>query len=243
MDADLVGASRLEPNREERRAGATLDHAEMRDRGYSRLAAARGPAPPVAAVPHELEADRSGVLGHLPFDDRDVFPLDLVPPKQLLKFPKRLPSPREDEHSGSVLVEAVDDPDERPLPVPILEVGVDTGEESVPLLRFGRNGQQPRGLLDEQHVAVFEENAKVRTNPAERRTVHVEADGLVFGDVGSRLAARGSLEIDAAGLHVFARLPPGKGESAGDELIEAHLGTIVSGKSRNTLLIDALLRE
>ena len=65
---------------------------------------------------------------------------------------ERRAAAREDERARGVLVEAVNDPGVRPAAVPMLEVVERPRPERVLLARLGRNREQARGLVDDEHV-------------------------------------------------------------------------------------------
>jgi len=226
MDADLMRPPRLEPEREERRSRHPADDAVVRHGAPPPLAARRRAAAAVARVPDEIEPDRAGIAGDASLDDRDVFPLDVVPAEELLEGAERLARPREDDRSGRLLVEAVDDADVRAAPVTVLQIGVHAREERVLLVGLGRQGQEPGGLVDDDQRRVLVEDDELRPDVPDGGPVDVEHDAGAVGDVAARLPADGAVDVDAPRLDVVARLAPRESVVARDALIEAHAAIV-----------------
>src|ERR1700693_3046519 len=119
MHADLVRASRFEMDRHEARASQAFDGLVAGHRGEAPLSGAGNPAPAVGPIAHEVGIERAGVRRLAP-DEGHVLALDFVALEDLLERPERFAAPREDERSGRVLVDPVDDADIRPAAVAVL---------------------------------------------------------------------------------------------------------------------------
>jgi hypothetical protein len=224
MDADLMRPSGFEPQRDERRGRHPPEDPPVRDGAPPFLAGPGGSPPPVSGVADEIEADRPRVGADPSLDDRHVLALDVVTPEELLESAERLPGTGEHDRARRLLVEAVHDADVGAAPIAVLEVGVDPGEQRVLLVRFGREGQQARRLVDDDERRVLVKDGELRPDVSDRRAIEVERDPRVVADLPARLAADRALDVDPSRLDVVARLASRQRMLAGDTLVEAHAG-------------------
>ena len=222
VDADLVRPSGFESERDERGRRHAPENAVMRDGTPAFFPRARRPAAAVARVADQIESDRPGVAGDVPFDDRHVLALDVVAAEELLESAERLPGAGEHDRARGVLVEPMDDADVGPPPIPVLEVRVHPGEKRVLLARFRREREKARGLVDDDERRILAEDEELRPDVSDGRSVDVERHARVVADLTPRLAADRAVDVDAARLHVIARLAARERVLASDSLIETH---------------------
>ena len=221
MNADLMRASRLQGDRDERRVPEPLEHAVMRHRASSPLTGGRDPAPAFAGVPHEIgvESSRSGEVS---LHERHVLPLDSVPAEELLKTVKRLPVARENDRAGSIPVDAVNDEGDRPAPVAMVQVVEHPGEQCVALTLGGGDRQEPGGLLYDQEVGVFDEYPEPRPDVMAGGPARMKRDGRVFGDLFSWFVAGRSGHVHPSRAHRFARRASREMEASRKGDVEPH---------------------
>lgn len=223
VDANLMRASGLETQRCQRGAREPPDDPVVSHGTPSGLARMRRATPPVPAVADEVEPDRSGFLVHRSLDESHVLALDVVPSEELLQAAEDIARSREDDRSGGLLVEPMDDADVRPLFVAVQQIRVDATQESVLFTRFGRKRQEPGRLVHDDEIGIFVKHHELRPNGSDGRTIHIETDGRVLVDVAARLAARQAPDIDASRFDVVLSFAPGQGMRAGNPLIETHV--------------------
>ena len=150
LDADLMAASGAERQREDRRVAAPRAHLIVRDRRLAR----RPRADPQGAILREPALERAARRADAPLHHRDVLALGRPRLELRLQMPLRLGRLRDDDEPGRVAVEAMDD--EGPARGPL-------GGEVVPEepvrgalpLALRRDGEETRGLVDHEEIAVL----------------------------------------------------------------------------------------
>ncbi len=229
VNADLVCAPRLELNRDQRSPPGPLDRPVSRHRAPSLLPAPSHAAAALSRIPDQIRIE-DAEAGQSPLHQRHVLPFDAMRSKEILEKPKRFPVAREDDRSGRVAVDPVNDEGDRPPAIAAVKVVEDSREKSVPLPGGSGNGEQPRGLVDDEQILVFEEHREPRLNSMARRAVRMERKSGLSGNLASRLVAR--LVVD-----VHAACPDGlPGRSAPEVPPERH-GGVEPHRARGTRIV------
>ena len=231
VNADLVRASRLGAHRDHRRVREPLERPVSRDRPAALLP---GPGDRAAQprLPDEVRVQRSGVPG-MPLDQGHVLALDRVLAKARLEGVERRAAAREHDRPRRVLVEAVDDARVGAAGVPVLEVVEGAAPEGVLFPRLGRDRQESRGLVHDEHVAVLVKHGEPRPDVPPHGAVPLKHETDVRLDGRARLVDDGAVDLDAAGPHGVARRSPRQGESDGDGLVQPH-GLVSRGTRTST---------
>ena len=161
VQADLMLAAGLEGQFEQGagRAEPLADH-EVRDRRQRRLAASGQPPPAGGVGVGDRCVDGAGVVGRSAHDQRDVLPVEGVRAEQLATGLMRFARQRHRQRARGVAVEPVQWPDVAAPAAPPFHVfahpvqhRVLVGGSSV----VGADRQQPRRLVEDQHVLVLVE--------------------------------------------------------------------------------------
>ena len=206
VNADLVRASRLELDRDQSRSPDPLERPVPRHRPSSLLPPPRHAAAALSRIPDQIGIEDTEA-GQSPLHQRHVLPFDAVPPKEILEKPKGFPVAREDHRSGRVAVDPMNHEGDRPTAIAAVKIVEDSREKGVPLPGGRRNGEQPRGLVHDEKILVFEEDREPRLNPMPCRAVGMERKSRLFGNLASRLIAWRAVDVYAAGTDGFPGRP------------------------------------
>lgn len=219
MNADLVGAPRLEATRDEAHAAETLEHLHV---GHGVLASSlRGvsaallvldaAAEPVTTIFDEvaLEARLTGDAVH----EREVATLDGVGAELRGKGLLGGPGACEHEEPARVFVDAVDDTEARTPSACTEAIGeecTDAALDRVFVRVVEGNGGDARGLLDHQDLRVGEDDLDRRALGALVRARRIWGyDDLGFrGDLLRPVGPDHPVDGDLASLHELARVAP-----------------------------------
>src|SRR6188472_2513903 len=220
MDADLMGPSGLEPDLEQRPSAEALAQLEPRD-GVARGLRVEGATRPVTPVAADGRRDPPGAGAGLADDERQVAPLDLAVADRPGEALVRLFGACDDEQSGGVAVEAVDDA--RPI-----RIAAGGAEREQPV-RQRRALVGPGGMDDEARRLVDDDQVLVLVDDRERELHRLELarlrelDGqLLTPGEPMALRSRPPVDEDGAGAHepLGERSCPDS-RDLGDDRIEA----------------------
>ncbi len=161
VDADLVGAARLEAARDERRGAQAGERLDVRHRALTRASLARRAAQSVTSIGDERALDPR--RPHVPVRERQVASVDRVSAKLRRERALRVEGPREHEQPRGLLVEALDYA-ERPLLAiaGARQQRADQLVERASLGRIERDGADPGGFVhhDDVVIDVYEDVAR-----------------------------------------------------------------------------------
>lgn len=230
VDPNLVRPARLQPARQQCVAREPLLDRDVGDGLLAGPGQRRAPAAAVAPVRDQSGADRPRrqVAG----DDREVAPHDRVVPELRPEFPFRQGRPGEADEPARLLVEPVDDPQERqPLGRPVQPVGdgplgqVLQGRVEpppllgpLPLLRVA-DGVHPRRLLDHDDmvVEVPDHEPFGVGGPGEGLRLAEQLDHLALLEPPGVVGADRVADLDPAGGDELLDLAPGRPTEPGPE--------------------------
>ena len=226
VDANLVRAPGFEPAGDKGSdVREMFDDPVVRDRVFTLGSLASDTAPEVAAISDKRHINGTHGLRNAAFDDREVLALDVVDREKLLEGTNRLGSAREGERAGGIHIKPVHHADERAgVAVANRQILRNAIDQGVALFLEGRNRQEPRGLVDDDHVAVFMQDPEFGRDHARLRPVGKESNGRLRTDFPSRLGADLAIDVDLPVANGVLRGASRKSEADGDEFIETKRG-------------------
>ncbi len=154
VDTDLVFASCLQPDLDERRPGPGFDDVDVSDGEFTCTRSVRG-IDPECGIFREMGTDRKIVWSDSALDDSNVSASRRVILELILKSFLGLNRFRENQKAGCLAVQPMHDEDfsRRPFPVRSLPQGGINGSRS---FRIRCHREEPGGLIDNDKAFVFE---------------------------------------------------------------------------------------
>jgi hypothetical protein len=212
VDADLMGAPRLEADVEQCVAGQELGDLEVRHRVARGLGVERhaGRLAPVAA---DRRLDPPPPRTRKAADEGEVLPLDRPLAEQALQPSMSLLRPCDDEQARRVAIESVDDAG----PVRVVSAGRTSPQalhERAPAAPRSRVDDDAGGLVDDEQVLVLEGDSQRDVLALERlrRGLRLELDVL---STGQPVALRPGRPVDRDLTRVDQALGSGPGADLG----------------------------
>jgi hypothetical protein len=224
VNTDLVGSARLEPAREQGRSAAEFfDDFIVSNCAGTLPGVATNSSAAVPAVRDQRQVNRPACGFNHSFYEREIDALHGVSPKQSLEWAKRTTRRDQDNRTGGVPVEAVDDADIRPFRLALpRQVSASVLQQGATLAIWRRLGQHSGRLVNDQDVTILIKDSQPLTGVRVPRAIGPEGKRRANLDLASWLETGLTTHIDAPEPNRFLGLPSRQPESRRYQLIQTH---------------------